>query len=126
MAMSWGHVRAGESGPQMGRAVEKQVRWFWRFVMMPVLFGLVGASINFATIEGGMIPKACAIIIAGSIPPPLNLISGLSIYLCCHNRARTRGLCTGGSSIANSMGCNQPDCHAVIISAMVWNGLFYL
>ncbi|EIE25667.1 hypothetical protein COCSUDRAFT_46326 [Coccomyxa subellipsoidea C-169] len=56
---------AGESGPQMGRAVEKQVRWFWRFIMMPVLFGLVGASINFSTIENGMIPKACAIVIAG-------------------------------------------------------------
>lgn len=52
----------------MGRAVEKQVRWFWRFIMMPVLFGLVGASINFSTIENGMIPKACAIVIAGSTP----------------------------------------------------------
>lgn len=59
-------MRAGESGPQMGRSVEKQVRWFWRFVMMPVLFGLVGASINFATIQRGIIPKSCAIIIAGA------------------------------------------------------------
>lgn len=108
MAMSWGHVHAGESGPQMGRAVEKQVRWFWRFVMMPVLFGLVGASINFATIESGMIPKACAIIIAGSIPPPLNLFfSVCPIFSVVTTRARTRNLCAGGSSIANLMGCNQ-------------------
>ena len=122
--MSWGHVHAGESGPQMGRAVEKQVRWFWRFVMMPVLFGLVGASINFATIESGMIPKACAIIIAGLIPPPLNLICGSSISFVVTTRARTRGLCAGGSSIAESMGCIQPDCDAVILSAMIWNGPF--
>lgn len=49
----------------MVRSLEKQVRWFWRFVMMPVLFGLVGASVNFATIQRGIIPKACAIIVAG-------------------------------------------------------------
>ena len=59
---------AGESGPQMGRSVEKQVRWFWRLIMMPVLFGLVGASVNFASIERGIIPKSCAIIIAGACP----------------------------------------------------------
>ncbi|BDA43853.1 Sodium/hydrogen exchanger 9B2 [Coccomyxa sp. Obi] len=56
---------AGESGPQMGRSVEKHVRWFWRMVMMPVMFGLVGASVNFSTIQRGIIPKSCAIIIAG-------------------------------------------------------------
>jgi hypothetical protein len=50
----------------MGRAVEKQVRWIWRFVMMPLLFGLVGASINFATIASGVIGRACAIVLAGA------------------------------------------------------------
>ena len=45
--------------------MEKQVRWFWRFVMMPLLFGLVGASINFKKIDTSTISKACAIIIAG-------------------------------------------------------------
>ena len=54
-----------ESGPQMGRNVEKQVRWFWRFVMMPLLFGLVGASVNFKTIDKSIIPKAVAIIVSG-------------------------------------------------------------
>lgn len=44
---------------------DEQVRWLWRFVMMPLLFGLVGASINFATIASGSIGKACAIVLAG-------------------------------------------------------------
>lgn len=60
---------AAESGPQMGRAVEKQVRFIWRFVMMPLMFGLVGASINFATIPTGTIAKACAIVVAGASRP---------------------------------------------------------
>ena len=48
---------------------DAQVRWLWRFVMMPLLFGLVGASINFATIASGSIGKACAIVLAGSTLP---------------------------------------------------------
>lgn len=71
---------AGESGPQMGRSVEKQVRWFWRLVMMPVLFGLVGASVDFATIERGIIPKSCAIIIAGANPCALPCPPGLTCW----------------------------------------------
>ena len=58
-------LRAVESGPQMGRSVEKQVRWFWRFVMMPLMFGLVGASVDFKTIDTSIIPKAVAIVVAG-------------------------------------------------------------
>ena len=58
---------AVESGPQMGRSVEKQVRWFWRFVMMPLMFGLVGASVNFNTIDKSIIPKAVAIVVAGQL-----------------------------------------------------------
>ncbi|CAL5227266.1 g10197 [Coccomyxa viridis] len=56
---------AVESGPQMGRSVEKQVRWFWRFIMSPLMFGLVGASVNFKTIDRSIIPKAVAIIVSG-------------------------------------------------------------
>ena len=59
-----------ESGPQMGRSVEKQVRWFWRFIMSPLMFGLVGASVNFKTIDSSIIPKSVAIIVAGQ--PPLH------------------------------------------------------
>ena len=61
--MLW--LPAAESGPQMGRAVEKQVRWFWRFVMMPLLFGLVGTSINLKTLDKSIIPRACAIVVSG-------------------------------------------------------------
>ena len=60
---------AAESGPQMGRAVEKQVRWFWRFVMMPLLFGLVGTSVNLKTLDKSIIPRACAIIVSGETLP---------------------------------------------------------
>ena len=57
----------------MGRSVEKQVRWFWRFVMMPLMFGLVGASVNFKTIDTAIIPKAVAIIVSGQ-PPALSIL----------------------------------------------------
>lgn len=50
--------------------LDPQVRWLWRFVMMPLLFGLVGASINLATIASGSIGKACAIVLAGLRPNP--------------------------------------------------------
>ena len=52
----------------MGRAVEKQVRWFWRFVMMPLLFGLVGTSVDLKTLDTSIIPRACAIVVSGQSP----------------------------------------------------------
>ena len=58
-------ARAEESGPQVARVVERQLRWFWRFVTMPVLFGLVGATVNFAVVDRAIISRACAIILAG-------------------------------------------------------------
>ena len=45
--------------------VEKNVRFVWRFLMMPLLFGLIGASMVFRTLTQSSIPKACAIVIAG-------------------------------------------------------------
>ena len=45
--------------------VEKNVRFVWRFIMMPLLFGLIGASMVFRTLTKSSIPKACAIVIAG-------------------------------------------------------------
>ena len=63
-----GWLPAAESGPQMGRAVEKQVRWFWRFVMMPLLFGLVGTSVDLKTLDTSIIPRACAIVVSGQSP----------------------------------------------------------
>ena len=50
----------------MARVVERQLRWFWRFVTMPVLFGLVGATVSFAALDRAVIAKACAIIFAGA------------------------------------------------------------
>ena len=50
---------------QLQAQVEKNVRFVWRFMMMPLLFGLIGASIVFRTLTQSSIPKACAIVIAG-------------------------------------------------------------
>jgi len=51
--------------------VEKNVRWLWRFIMMPVLFGLIGNALRFKTLQHSSISKACAIIFAGWWLPPL-------------------------------------------------------
>ncbi len=61
----WG---AGEQGPHLARSVEKHVRWFWRIIMCPLLFGIIGTQMNFNTLPGGTIPKAVAIIFAGASP----------------------------------------------------------
>lgn len=45
--------------------VEKFVKWLWRFIVMPILFGLIGASMKFSTLQHNSIGKACGIIIAG-------------------------------------------------------------
>lgn len=74
---------AAESGSQMGRNVEKQVRWFWRFVMMPLLFGLVGASVNFKKIDPTIIPKSCAIIVAGELAVWAALLISTLLGPCC-------------------------------------------
>ncbi|KAK9810538.1 hypothetical protein WJX72_012364 [[Myrmecia] bisecta] len=60
-----GFMADGEGSPELARTVEKHVRWLWRAIMMPLLFGLIGNTMNFATIAKNTIPKACAIIIAG-------------------------------------------------------------
>ncbi|KAK9826729.1 hypothetical protein WJX81_002380 [Elliptochloris bilobata] len=70
---------AQESGPQVARVVERQLRWFWRFVTMPVLFGLVGATVNFAVLDRTVIAKACIIIVAGlavRMPTTFAVMSG--------------------------------------------------
>ncbi len=61
----------------MAHVVERQLRWFWRFVTMPVLFGLVGATVSFAALDRAVIAKACAIIFAGA---PLRATALLSWY----------------------------------------------
>lgn len=62
-------LAAGEHGPHLARSVEKHVRWFWRFVMCPLLFGLIGTTMNFNTLPTNIIPKSVAIICAGSFTP---------------------------------------------------------
>ena len=56
---------AGEQGPHLARSVEKHVRWFWRIIMCPLLFGIIGTQMNFNNLPSGTIPKAVAIIFAG-------------------------------------------------------------
>lgn len=67
----WLMLSAGEHGPHLARSVEKHVRWFWRFIMCPLLFGLIGTLMNFRTLPTGVIPKAVAIIFAGKPPVAL-------------------------------------------------------
>lgn len=76
----------------MGRSVEKQVRWFWRFVMMPLMFGLVGASVNFKTIDKSIIPKAVAIIVSGQLPAVSILHLSSFLYHACNSQPN-RCLC---------------------------------
>ena len=80
---------AVESGPQMGRSVEKQVRWVWRFVMSPLMFGLVGASVNFKTIDKSIIPKAVAIIVSGQAP----VLSTLQMHAVFKSFHSSVGMC---------------------------------
>ncbi|DBB09325.1 TPA: hypothetical protein ACH3X3_007904 [Trebouxia sp. C0006] len=54
-----------ETNHEYTRNVEKNVRWLWRFIMMPVLFGLIGNALRFKTLQHSSISKACAIIFAG-------------------------------------------------------------
>lgn len=46
--------------------VERHIRWFWGLVMCPLMFGLVGAYIDFASIPHDTISRACAIVCAGA------------------------------------------------------------
>ncbi|KAL0035158.1 hypothetical protein WJX79_003931 [Trebouxia sp. C0005] len=54
-----------ETNHEYTRNVEKNVRWLWRFIMMPVLFGLIGNALRFNTLQHSSTSKACAIIFAG-------------------------------------------------------------
>ena len=45
--------------------IEKHVRWLWRFIMMPILFGLIGNAMRFNSLKKNSIAKACGIIFAG-------------------------------------------------------------
>jgi hypothetical protein len=46
--------------------VEKKVRFVWRIVLMPILFGLTGITIVFANLPSAAIGNACAIVSAGA------------------------------------------------------------
>ena len=73
---------AGEHGPHLARGVEKHVRWFWRYIMCPLLFGLIGTLLNFNGLKTGTVARAIAIIFAGAFPTnksKLNLMQG---FLC--------------------------------------------
>lgn len=47
-------------------AVERWLNKIWVWIMEPMLFVTIGASINFKTLDGGTIPKALIIIFSGT------------------------------------------------------------
>ena len=49
------------------RQAEHAVRFLWRFILMPLLFTLIGTTINFSTLSTSTIQKACALIFAGQL-----------------------------------------------------------
>lgn len=65
------------------RQAEGAVRFIWRFLLMPLLFCLIGTTINFSTLASSTIAKACSIVFAGAL-------IALRILFCdalrpCHN-----------------------------------------
>jgi len=64
------------------RQVETAVRFIWRFLLMPLLFCLIGTSINFSTLSGSTIQKACSIVFAGEQPAPVPHYFMLSAPCC--------------------------------------------
>lgn len=51
------------------RQAEVAVRFLWRFILMPLLFTLIGTTINFSTLSASVIQKACSIVCAGASFP---------------------------------------------------------
>ena len=78
---------AGEQGPHLARSVEKHVRWFWRVIMCPLLFGIIGTQMNFSNLPNGTISKAVAIIFAGAFPSLLPRVT------CTHCKSDQRENC---------------------------------
>ncbi len=76
------------SNAQCDLQVERHVRWVWRFLLMPLLFGLIGTSVNFKVLANGTITKAVGIVFAGE-PAVIQLPSAGSRLSCmlrvnCH------------------------------------------
>lgn len=68
ISMSIGTYTTCHINTSMLLQVEKFVKWLWRFIVMPLLFGLIGASMRFSTLQHNSIGKACGIIFAGVLP----------------------------------------------------------
>ena len=47
------------------RVAEKHVRFLWRWILMPLLFCLIGTIINFQKLPSSTIVKAVGLIFAG-------------------------------------------------------------
>ena len=47
------------------RVAQAHVRFLWRWVLMPLLFCLIGTIIDFNTLPGSTIPRAVGLIFAG-------------------------------------------------------------
>jgi len=48
------------------RVAEKHVRFLWRWILMPLLFCLIGTIINFNNLPSSTIVKAVGLIFAGA------------------------------------------------------------
>ena len=48
------------------RVAEKHVRFLWRWILMPLLFCLIGTIINFNKLPSSTIVKAVGLIFAGA------------------------------------------------------------
>ena len=62
------------------RQAEHAVRFLWRFILMPLLFTLIGTIINFSTLSSTTIQKACSLVFAGQLL--CNIAASVWGWLC--------------------------------------------
>ena len=80
------------------------MRFLWRFILMPLLFTLVGTIINFSTLSSSTIQKACSLVFAGQ------LLCKIAASVCgwlpwaCLKRAPRMGQ-NPGSHLVQAWGC---------------------
>lgn len=58
------HVQ-DEEPAEIIQDAEKAIVFLWRFILMPLLFCLIGTSILFSTLPVSTIQDACALIVSG-------------------------------------------------------------
>ena len=111
------------------RVAEKHVRFLWRWILMPLLFCLIGTIINFQQLPSSTIVKAVGLIFAGAGPIALCLLcepacwcSVRTIYHNTYEDAEVQQpapLLCSGSTVSPDM----PRCRRVHNSAEVTGSL---